>query len=681
MNGFYCPALTNTDVKYIKGVGPARAAMLNKLGVHTAADLLELYPRAYMDFSKGRGFTAFSPGESCCVKAVVLSEPFRIPTRNRNIVIYRLRVIDCDGVVGNVVFFNSEYSAELLKTGSEYGFIGRFEHSQNGYEINSPRFMPTDNVTALLAPVYPLTKGLTGNVISKIVKEVIAKYLPSLADPMPPEIRQEYGLCDLQYAYRNIHFPTDEAALGTARERLIFDELLLFDLVMLSAKKSDREGRANVIPPCDMKPFYSALPFSLTQGQKTAVEEACADMEKSRPMSRLLQGDVGSGKTAVCAALIYKAVTGGFQAALMAPTELLANQHHRTLSALLSPLGINVALLTGSTTAAKRTQILSDLADGSAAVAVGTHALFSEGVEFKNLALVVTDEQHRFGVRQRSKLASKGESPHFYVMSATPIPRTLALMIYGDLDISRLDTLPGGRRSIDTYIYRDKDRTRLFGFIKKELDAGRQAYIVCPAIEENETGRLAAVTYYENFIQPAFADYTTALLHGKLAAKSKDAVMKSFVSGKTALLVSTTVIEVGIDVPNATVMVIENADCFGLAQLHQLRGRVGRGEFQSYCVLVAQRASNNAIERLRILKNSSDGFEIAEKDLAQRGPGDFIGERQSGLPMLKLAGNISEFSAISAAKNAAEKLFASLPRSYQLLIGSVVGDIAKGGLN
>ncbi|HOP11538.1 MAG TPA: ATP-dependent DNA helicase RecG [Oscillospiraceae bacterium] len=681
LNSFYCPKAKETGIQFMKGVGPARATQFSKLGIKTAADLIDFYPRTHMDFSAGSTFENTVKGEVCSVNATVTGKAMRVPTKKKNITLYNVRVVDADGAVGRLIFFNNQYAAEALKDGKEYCFTGKIDKYSGRVEMTSPKYAALEDNENLMVPVYSQTKGLNSTAIAKVVKVALDMFLPLIEEPLTDEIRKEYGLCSLSYALRNIHFPIDCQAYELAKQRLVFGELLTFDLIMEAMKASAREGEAIKIPRCDMHPFVNALPFKLTECQINAVKQAFEDMASDKPMSRLLQGDVGSGKTAVCAALLYRTAQAGYQSALMAPTELLANQHYNTLNGLLSGIGVRCELLTGATKQAERKRILDTLALGEIDILIGTHALFSDNVIYKNLALVVADEQHRFGVRQRSKLAAKGLSPHFFVMSATPIPRTLALMLYGDLDISILDTLPKGRREIKTYIYKDKNRIRLFDFIKKEFNAGRQAYIVCPAIDDNESGKLAAAVYYEKAILPEFKQYKTALLHGRMAAAEKNAVMDDFIAGNTQLLVSTTVIEVGIDVPNATVMVIEDADSFGLAQMHQLRGRVGRGTHESYCVLVARACSDTAYERLNIMKDSSNGFEIADKDLKLRGPGDFLGERQSGLPILRLAGGLSDFSAIAAAKNAAVKLSENIPPILEKMIAEIRNEIAGGGLN
>lgn len=676
---FYCPAAESSDVKYLKGVGPARAAQLERLDVRNAADLLCLYPRDYIDFSGGGPFSAAADGDLSRIKATVIGEPFRQHTQNRSVTLYRVGLRDDSGVSGTAVFFNSVYSARGLEPGKKYCFRGKFQRFAGRNEIISPEYMPAEESGGpMVRPVYPQTKGLTSAAISKIMRGAAARFLPDIEDPVPKDVLDELGLCDLRTALAQIHFPDAMDEVREARKRLIFGELLMFVMTTRRFRAAAKSSDAYPVPQCGIPEFYRALPFELTEGQKRAVAEASADMARRSPMSRMLQGDVGSGKTAVCAALLYRTARAGCQSAFMAPTELLAGQHYRTLVNLLGGLGISVGLLTGSTPAAARRELLGDLASGRLQVIVGTHALFSDDVAYHRLALVVTDEQHRFGVRQRAQLAAKGESPHMYVMSATPIPRSLALILYGDLDMSVLDTVPGGRMEIKTYIYRDPDRTRLFGFIKKELDAGRQAYIVCPSIEEGESGRPAAVEYYKNYITRGFSGYTSAVLHGRLPAQEKKDIMERFAAGKIQLLVSTTVIEVGIDVANATVMVIESAESFGLAQLHQLRGRVGRGRFQSYCVLVSQSPAKAAYERLAILRAGSNGFEIAEKDLQLRGPGDFLGERQSGLPVFRLSGGLSEPSLIAAAQNVAARFEKDCPPAILRVLDGISGKITAG---
>lgn len=675
-NGIYCPAADAADVKYLKGVGPAKAALLAKIGVRTVGDLLALFPRDYVDFSRGGSFAAAADGEIGSVFAAVSSPVMTVPTRNRAVRLFRVRVTDDNGAVGTVLFFNAEYAAASLKEGQRYCFIGKIDRSAGRVEISSPKFQAVGEDAAPLSPVYPLTQGLTNSALTKIISAALDRFLEAVTEPLPDALRHEYGLCTLNFAVKNIHFPHDEQSLALARQRLAFGELLTFTLAMQQVKNRAKAADTRPIPACDLSPFYAALPFTFTDAQQNAVSEIVSDLQKPHPMSRLLQGDVGSGKTAVCAAACYLALRAGRQAALMAPTELLANQHYESLKTLLPGEADRIGLLTGSTRPSERKKLLAALACGEIGLLIGTHALFSEDVIYSDLALVVTDEQHRFGVNQRACLTGKGDQPHLLVMSATPIPRTLALTLYGDLDVSVLDVLPKGRKPIKTYLYRESTREHLFAFLKKELDKGHQAYIVCPAIDENENER-AAVTEYYTEVERAFAGYRTAMLYGKMPSDQKNDVHARFAAGDIQLLVSTTVIEVGIDVPNATVMVVEDADCFGLAQLHQLRGRVGRGSAEAFCVLATRAVSAAAIARLKILTANRDGFVIADEDLKLRGPGDFLGKRQSGVFSFRMASALSDSALVVAARNAAERLFAAVPPLIEAEIGQIFGEIGS----
>lgn len=623
------------SISKLKGVGEKRSLAYRKLGVSTPYDLLYHLPRHYIDYTFPQTVADATFGETAVLKLTITS---KLPPQHirKGFSIYKAIATDgADDI--SVVFYNNNYVFDTLIKGCEYCMSGRISGTIIRKEILSPNIISADS-KELIRPVYHLTTGLTINRIASDARSALDIFKKEPFEWMPQWIIDKYGLMSLYDALPEIHFPSSMENALAARRRLAFDELLELQIgLSIYKKKTVCNTACEMDLNTDMTEFFSALPFEMTNSQKEAVNMICKDMSKSIPMNRLLQGDVGSGKTAVAAAACYFAVKNGKQCALMAPTEILAVQHYHTLLNILTPLGIKVDLLTSSVKSKNRKSVIYSAANGETGILVGTHAIFQKDVEFNNLSLVITDEQHRFGVAQRSKLAEKGGTPHKLVMSATPIPRTLALIIYGDLDISVLKELPGGRKPIKTYAVTGKLRERSYNFIMGELKAGRQAYIVCPMIEENEQDLQAASAYAENIAKNSFADYRVGLLHGKLSAKDKDAVMESFQQHEIDLLVCTTVVEVGIDVPNATVMLIENSDRFGLSQLHQLRGRVGRGEHQSYCILMTDHVTDESKQRLRLMSSTTDGFKIAEEDLKMRGPGDFFGERQHGLPPLKIA--------------------------------------------
>ncbi|QNL44821.1 ATP-dependent DNA helicase RecG [Oscillibacter hominis] len=654
----------NTDVRYIKGIGEQKAKALGKLGIFTLRDLISYFPRAYEDRTTLRPISALIPGETACVQAMVAAPPTLSRIR-RGLELVKLRAVDETGAV-DITYFNQAYLKNSLKMGQTYVFCGRVEGTLLHRTMTNPVAEPEGRRerTGRIVPIYPLTAGVSQLLLIRAVRQGLDACAGKLSEFLPEEVCRENGLCPIGCAYENVHFPASQEALEEARRRLVFEELFLLALG-LSGLRSRRQSL--LVTPCrpvDMEPFYRALPFSLTGAQRRCVEEALADMCSGRPMNRLCQGDVGSGKTMVAAACVYFTVQNGAQAALMAPTEILAEQHYRSLSPLLESLGIRCVLLTGSVKGKARQSILEQLSDGTAHFVIGTHALISGDVAYKDLGLVVTDEQHRFGVAQRAALSSKGRSPHILVMSATPIPRTLALIIYGDLDVSVIDELPPGRQKIDTFAVGTGYRERIYAFLRKEIAQGHQAYIVCPQVSENEEmpdDRKAVTEYAQMLQQEVFPDLRIAFIHGKMKPKEKEAVMSGFTSGKTDILVSTTVIEVGVDVPNATVMAVENADRFGLSQLHQLRGRVGRGSAKSYCVLIADPKTEEARQRLRVIAKTSDGFRIAEEDLRLRGPGDFFGQRQHGLPSLKIADLSCDMALLLKAQAAAEELLRADP--------------------
>ena len=652
----------NTPINQLKGVGEKRAALYKKIGIQTVGDLVFHFPRRYIDYSEPVFIDSAAVGEHAVIKAMVVRKNPAARIR-QGLVLYKLFAEDDSGERITIVFYNNRFAADALHEGEEYYFSGKISGNLTRKEMNSPTVLKASEKD-LLRPVYPLTEGLTAAMVTTNILEVLNHAEDSFfADTLPDSLRLEYSLSTLEYALKSIHFPKDSHASDVARRRFAFDELLKLQLGMMMIK-----NRTRTVTPCKMSPgnadmniFFSSLPFDLTNAQKRAVADIIKDMSGSSPMNRLVQGDVGSGKTAVAAAAAYFAAMNGFQTAFMAPTEILAMQHFSTLSEMLGSLGINVCKITGSMTKKQRTAAAEQLADGSCMVAVGTHALISDTTEFENLGLVITDEQHRFGVNQRAALAVKGNDPHKLVMSATPIPRTLALIIYGDLDISVLNELPKGRLKTETFAVTSKLRERALGFVKKQLDEGRQAYIVCPMIEEGESELAAAKGYAEGLKKTVLGAYRTGLLHGKMPAAEKDRVMAAFKAHELDLLVATTVVEVGVDVPNATVIVIENADRFGLSQLHQLRGRVGRGQYQSYCVLIAGTVTDESRQRLEIMTKTSDGFEISEYDLKMRGAGDFFGSRQHGLPDLKIADIAADRELLADCQRAARELLEASP--------------------
>ena len=648
-----------TDVRTIKGIGEQRAKALNKLGIATLRDLISWFPRKYDDRTQAKKIADLVPGESACVAAMIASPPSVAHIR-KGMDLVKVRAVDDSGVL-DVTFFNQTWLKNQLTQGETYIFYGKAEGNLLRKTMASPivEREGRGEFTGRIVPIYPLTAGVSQLILSRSIRQGLDACVDILPDVLPDEVRQAHHLCRVNYAYENIHFPESAETLDLARRRLAFEELFLFTIGL----KRLRSRRETVhVPPCgavDMDDFYRALPFSLTDAQRRCVEEALADMRSGVPMNRLCQGDVGSGKTMVAAACVYFCVKNGRQAALMAPTEILAQQHYSGLAPLMENLGIRCALLTGSTKATVKRSICAQLAAGEIDFAIGTHALITGGVEYADLGLVVTDEQHRFGVGQRAALAAKGEHPHTLVMSATPIPRTLALILYGDLDVSIIDQLPPGRRPIETYAVPGSYHPRVYNFIRKLVGEGRQAYVVCPMVEENEEQpdeRKAVTEYAKKLQDEVFPDLKVAFVHGKMKPKEKDAVMTAFANHETDILVSTTVIEVGVDVPNAAVMVIENAERFGLSQLHQLRGRVGRGKHQSYCILISDNQNEETKQRLKVMTKTGDGFKIAEEDLRLRGPGDFFGERQHGLPGLKIADIGCDTQLLKEAQQAAQDL-------------------------
>jgi len=644
-------SLNNTDIQYLKGVGEKRAETLKKSGIDTIGALLRFFPRRYEDWSIPKLIYDAPMDIPVCIKGKIVT-PISEKYIRANMTIYRFSVADESGEAC-VTIFNNKYLAQKLHYGCEYLFYGKLTGAFFARELSSPEI--SDITRGGIRPIYKANAKLSSNTIEKLVKNAIVANIGD--DPLPLWVREKYGLCDIRYALENIHFPRSHKALEIARKRLVFEELFILQTGLSLLKYQKRNKTDLVIERNFKEEFKSLLPYSLTSAQDRVIDECLLDMMSGKAMNRLVQGDVGSGKTAVAAALCYTVARNGYQAALMAPTEILAQQHYKSLSSILESKGISCCLLTGSMTKKNKNEAYFSIASGEASVIIGTHALISDSVEFKNLALVITDEQHRFGVDQRSKLANKGESPHTLVMSATPIPRTLGLVIYGDLDISVIDEYPKGRQQVDSYYVTSALRKRAYNYIKKHLEEGRQGYIVCPLVEENETVDITpAVEYYEKLQKADFSDYKVGLLHGKMKAKEKDEVMRRFADGEINLLVCTTVVEVGIDVPNAAIIMIENAERFGLSQLHQLRGRVGRGGFKSTCILISDITEGSTKQRLEVIKNNTDGFKIADEDLKLRGPGDFLGNRQHGLPRFNIADISADLDILRLAGEAANTL-------------------------
>lgn len=649
----------DVHIQYLKGVGPARAKLFEKLGITTVSALLRFFPRTYENWKDTVSILEAAPDTQVCIKAIVAQMPEEHRTAGGKIL---TKTTATDGTwVMTLTFFNNRYVKNQLEEGQEYLFFGKIQDSvYGGREMLSPRFVKAEGGTGL-HPVYHQTQSLNAKAIAKCVRTALDSYSSLLPETLPEELIKKYRLLPLREAVEKIHFPQSEDDILAARRRLIYEELLVLQLGLLRIR-SDKAQADAVALPTDFTPeFFSLLPFSPTGAQQRAVAECVADMQKTKPMNRLLQGDVGSGKTAVAAALVYTAVKNGMQAAVMAPTEVLAEQHAKTFADFFKGTCVRCALLTGTVGAAQKKHLKAALKAGEIDLLIGTHAILQADVEFSNLGLVVTDEQHRFGVEQRAALRSKGIAPHTLVMSATPIPRTVALVIYGDLDISILDELPKGRKPILTYAVDTSYRKRLYAFIKKHIDDGGQGYIVCPLVEEGETDRVSAQALYEKLSADEFKNYRVGLLHGKIKPKEKEDIMRRFASGEIQLLICTVVVEVGIDVPNSSVMLIENAECFGLSQLHQLRGRIGRGMRQSHCVLVSDAKNEVSQRRFQVLCDTNDGFRIADEDLQLRGPGDFFGARQHGLPSLKIADLATDSRILHTAQSDARRILSEDP--------------------
>lgn len=647
-------SLFSVSIKNLKGIGERRAGLFKKLGVPTVGALLRFYPRAYQDLSHPCTAAGVPNDTVCAVKAKIIERAKETRIRS-GMAIYKAKADDGENYI-ELTFFNNPYIVNLLKPGEEYIFYGKVAHSGKKYEMTAPEFILAA-VCPPVRPIYRQTQGLSSRMIGEAVKSALLLLPDVMRDPIPQNIRMEYSLCQLRFALLNIHFPADMQSLELARKRLIFEEFLVLQLGLFLMKGHNRGKSSFLINGDRTEEFYGLLPFKPTVAQKRAVGEGLSDMMSGYAMNRLIQGDVGSGKTAVAQALCYFAVKSGMQAAMMAPTEILARQHYNSFSELFAPAGIRIELLTGSANTAKKRSVLNGLADGEIDLIIGTHALLSNGVKFKNLGLVITDEQHRFGVAQRAALSAKGENPHMLVMSATPIPRTLALMIYGDLDLSVLDELPPGRLKTATYAVTPDKRRRAFAFVKKQLDSGRQCYIICPMIDEGQNDMVSVEKYARELKKSDWLPgYSIETLHGRMKTNEKEDVMDRFSRGEIDVLVSTTVVEVGVDVPNATIMIIENAERYGLSQLHQLRGRIGRGKMQSYCILISGAQNGEITARLKIMCRTNDGFKIADEDLKLRGPGDFFGQRQHGLPDLKIADMTADMDIFKTAQASARAI-------------------------
>jgi len=654
----------NTDVRFIKGIGEKKAQALNKLGVFSLLDLVSFFPRKYEDRSTAKPIALTCDGESVCVEAMVADTP-RLTRVRRGLELVKLRAVDDSGVL-DITYFNQPYAKDNLRRGESYIFFGKIEANGPRRSMVNPVAEKSDGekrITGRIVPVYRVAAGLSQRVMMQAVRQGLDACIEQLPDVLPHSVRERCALAQTAYAFENIHFPADFEALELARHRLIFEELFVLACA-LGRMRGERSREAGIrMAPGNLERFWTALPFSPTGAQKRAIEDAMRDMDSGAVMNRLVQGDVGSGKTLVAAALIYHCAENGYMSAFMAPTEILAEQHFHTLTELLGPLGLRVGKLTGAMTAKEKRLVRNELKSGGLDLVIGTHALFSADVEYDRLGLVVTDEQHRFGVGQRSALIGKGQKPHVLVMSATPIPRTLALIIYGDLDVSVIDELPPGRQKVDTFAVDESYRARLNGFIRKLVGEGRQIFVVCPMVEENDEmpQKLKSAEEHAEALQKEFPELRVACVHGKMKAKDKEAVMASMVAGETDILVATTVIEVGVDVPNAALIVVENAERFGLSQLHQLRGRVGRGKHKSWCILVSDNDGEENRARLQIMTKTNDGFKISEEDLRLRGPGDFFGSRQHGLPEMHVADLGADVNVMQKAQQEASLLLDADP--------------------
>lgn len=666
------PALDDS-IQFVKGIGPKKAKLFEKLHIRTLRDALETYPRDYEDRTRITRIADIDAEDKYAIRAVVGTEP-KVNRIRKGLTLVKCTIFDESGSL-NVTYFNNPYAAALLRVGQEYVFYGKVQGWGRGRTLISPqseKVAPDADHPGRIVPIYPLTAGLTQRNMERVTDAALAAVPGDWPDPLPEMLRAKYRLLDAADAIAAIHRPQTADEVGRARRRMVFEELFLLCCGLQQLKERRKADMGIVFAQNGLDAFFETLPFSPTGAQRRAIAEIAADCASGKPMNRLVQGDVGSGKTVVAAALCALAAQNGWQAAFMAPTEILAAQHAETLAPMLEKLDISCTLLTGSMTAAQKRAALAAIETGAAQVVVGTHALIQQGVTFHRLGAVVADEQHRFGVAQRAALSAKGETPHVLVMSATPIPRTLALILYGDLDVSVLDEIPPGRSPVETYAVGQNMRKRITAFIDKQVEAGGQVYVVCPLVEEGETGLKSAEQHAKD-LQSALPHRRVAVLHGRMKNADKDQIMRDFAARQYDILVATTVIEVGVDVPNANLMVVEDADRFGLSQLHQLRGRVGRGTRQSYCIFFGADKGEAARERLKILCKTGDGFEIARADLAQRGPGDFFGRRQHGLPALHVADLAADLALMQDAREEAEAILQHDPTlsGYPLLYDRV----------
>ncbi len=657
----------NKQVQFVKGVGPNRVKLLNKLNIYTLKDLITYFPRNHEDRSIAKKIAECTDGETVLIKATALTKITEI--RARRLSIYRL-VVNDESSSCVITWFNQKYLKDKFKVGETYTFFGKIENKGGTFEMKSPVFDEdgVDKNTGKIVPIYPLTSRLSQNVLRKIIESGIDEVYGNLEESIPDYILQKYRLLGINEAYKNIHFPSSNSDFIRAKNRLVFEELLALQLALFRLKEGQKYDEKGIKFDTNIKmqDVIDTLPFTLTNAQKRVLNEIDKDMEKDTAMNRLLQGDVGSGKTVVSIVAAYKAVKSGYQAAIMVPTAILADQHLKNFTKMLEPFGIRCELLVSSVTKKNKELILERLKNGEIDILIGTHALLEDNVVFKNLGLVVTDEQHRFGVKQRATIVAKGNNPDVIVMSATPIPRTLALILYGDLDISIIDELPPNRKKIETYAVGKDMEERIVAFVKKLIGEGRQAYIVCPLVENSDDMDLKSVTALaEKYKTEVFSEYRVEYLHGKMKAKEKDDIMQRFKNGEIDILISTTVIEVGVDVPNASIMIIENAERFGLAQLHQLRGRVGRGEYKSYCILKNEGHSKVCKERMKVMCQTNDGFIISEKDLELRGSGDFFGTAQHGVPELKIANLFENIRELKEVQELASQIITDDPNLEQ----------------
>lgn len=654
----------DSSIQYLKGVGPKRAAKLNRIGIYTIYDLLFYFPREYDDRRKITKIKDLKNKEKVTIEAIVSGSSTTLRPR-KNVAITKIPIKDDTGIC-YMVFFNQSYIEKTFKIGDKIKVNGRVDISYGNIQIQNPIYSKNDkdSNTNSIIPIYPLTNKLTNNEIIKLIKLAMSSNLHNIDEIFTVDMRKKLNLIGIDKAIKNIHFPESREMYKFSKYRLVFEEFLILQLGLLlvrSKLKNSKKGVVfNKVDRSDE--LLERLPFPLTDAQSKVFTEIKKDMESDKIMNRLVQGDVGSGKTIIAILSIFKAIVSGYQTVMMAPTEILANQHFEEISNLLGSFNIKCELLVGSLKAKKKEELLEEIKKGNIDIVVGTHALIQDSVMFKRLGLAITDEQHRFGVKQRAKLTEKGITPDVLVMSATPIPRTLAMILYGDLDISIIDELPPGRQKIDTYAVSENMKMRAFEFLRKQIDEGRQAYIVCPLVEESETLDIKSATeVYEEMKELYGGNYNVGLLHGKMKPKEKDEIMKRFKENSIQILISTTVIEVGVNVSNANIMLIMNAERFGLAQLHQLRGRVGRGKYKSYCILINKSKNKVARERMRIMEKTSNGFIISEKDLELRGPGEFFGIKQHGLPELKIANIFTDMKILKIAQNVANDILKEDP--------------------